>query len=135
MTRKAQITLCLFLSASLCITPITARQATAHPLTTSDYFSRSHYHAKREQLTRFLSRDDVTEMLISLGVDREEALQRVAHLTEADIQKLTGQLEALPAGGDGLSTVVSAVLLVFFVLLLTDILGLTKVFPFTRAIR
>lgn len=74
-------------------------------------------------------------MLISLGVDREEALQRVAHLTEADIQKLTGQLEALPAGGDGLSTVVSAVLLVFFVLLLTDILGLTKVFPFTRAIR
>lgn len=38
------------------------------------------------------------------------------------------QLEQLPAG----ASVVGALLVVFIVLLVTDILGLTNVFPFTR---
>ncbi len=36
-----------------------------------------------------------------------------------------------PAGGD----VLGVLLTIFIVLLVTDILGFTKVFPFTRAIR
>ena len=35
-----------------------------------------------------------------------------------------------PAGG-----IIGVILFVFFVLLVTDILGFTKVFPFTRSIR
>ena len=44
---------------------------------------------------------------------------------------MSQQLDNAPAGGD----ILGVVLTVFFVLLITDILGLTKVFPFTRSIR
>jgi len=37
-----------------------------------------------------------------------------------------------PAGTGALGTVVGAIVLIFLVLLVTDILGFTKVFPFTR---
>jgi hypothetical protein len=40
-------------------------------------------------------------------------------------------MDALPAGGD----VLGVVLAVFLILLVTDILGFTKVYPFTRPIR
>ncbi len=41
------------------------------------------------------------------------------------------QIENAPAG----SGIIGAIILVFLVLLLTDILGFTKVYPFTRSIR
>jgi hypothetical protein len=41
------------------------------------------------------------------------------------------QIDAAPAGGD----VVGVLFTIFIILLVTDILGLTKVFPFTRSMR
>jgi hypothetical protein len=40
-------------------------------------------------------------------------------------------MDALPAGGDALGVA----LIVFLVLLFTDIMGYTKIFPFTRSSR
>lgn len=78
-----------------------------------------------------LERPDVVAQLEKMGVNKTEAQARVAALTDAEAASLAGQVDTLPAGGD----VVGALLVVFFVLLVTDILGLTKVFPFTRAHR
>jgi len=78
-----------------------------------------------------LERPDVVAQLEKMGVSKTEAQARVAALTDAEAASLAGQVDTLPAGGD----VVGALLIVFFVLLVTDILGLTKVFPFTRAHR
>jgi len=44
---------------------------------------------------------------------------------------LADKLDSLPAGGD----VIGALVLVFVILLVTDILGYTKVFPFTRSVK
>ena len=52
-------------------------------------------------------------------------------LTDQEAQLLAGRIDKLPAAGD----VIGALLLVFILLLITDILGYTKVFPFTRPIR
>ena len=41
----------------------------------------------------------------------------------------------MPAGGDGIGALVGAAVLIFLVLLLTDILGFTHVFPFTKSIK
>ncbi|WP_367187996.1 PA2779 family protein, partial [Sulfuricurvum sp. RIFOXYD12_FULL_44_77] len=38
------------------------------------------------------------------------------------------------AGGDG-GSIIGAIVFIFIVLLITDILGLTKVFNFTRSVR
>ena len=85
----------------------------------------------RERVRSFLQREDVRAMLEQRGVDANVALARVDALTDSEVQTLSTQLDTLPAGGDVLGTVV----LVFFVLLATDILGFTKIFPFTRPVR
>lgn len=86
----------------------------------------------RAKLAAALARPDVVAQLEKMGVNPSDAQQRVASLTDAEAAKLAGQVDTLPAGGDG---ILGALLLIFFVLLVTDILGLTKVFPFTRSKR
>ena len=57
---------------------------------------------------------------------------RVAALTDAEAAELAARLDELPAGG---VSILGAILIVFLVLLLTDILGYTKVFPFTKPMK
>jgi hypothetical protein len=47
------------------------------------------------------------------------------------VANLAGRVDSMPAGGD----IVGVLLFVFVLQLVTDILGLTKVFPFTRSVR
>lgn len=84
----------------------------------------------REKIVSMLSRDDVQSQLVSRGIDPTQAKLRVASLTDDEASSLATQLDKAPAGG-----IIGAILLVFFVLLLTDILGFTKIFPFTRSVR
>ena len=78
-----------------------------------------------------LSRPALVEQMEKLGVDPAAARDRVAALTDDELAALDQRLDSLPAGGD----VLGALLFVFVLLLVTDILGLTKVFPFTRSHR
>jgi len=84
--------------------------------------------ADRERIHEILSRAEVQEQLIAQGVDLAEVEARVAALSPEEAHQMAEQLEQLPAG----ASVVGALLVVFIVLLVTDILGLTNVFPFTR---
>lgn len=84
----------------------------------------------REKIVSMLSRDEVQSELVARGIDPMEAKSRVAALTDDEAGSLATQLDKAPAGG-----IIGAILLVFFVLLLTDILGFTKIFPFTRSVR
>lgn len=88
--------------------------------------------SERDQVTTFLERGDVRARLQALGVDPEAARARVAALNDDEVASLAGRIEQLPAAG---ADIVGALLLVFIILLITDILGLTKVFPFTRSVR
>lgn len=115
-------------------TTILVHSAVALPVQSSDFVSSQIADDRRTELSAFLARQDVSSELAFLGVDTAEAQQRVATLTDAEVAELHAALPDLPAGADGLGTVVGAILLVFFVLLLTDILGLTKVYPFTRSV-
>lgn len=85
----------------------------------------------RAKLNDFLARDDVRRQLERLGVDPGAAQARADALTDQEIQRMSGNIDQLPAGGDILGVIV----FIFVLLLITDILGLTKVFPFTRSIR
>jgi hypothetical protein len=89
----------------------------------------------RSQLLGVLERVEVQNQLQAHGVSIEQAKARIAALTDAEAAQLAAQIDSLPAGGDPLGALISAVLIVFLVLLLTDILGFTKVFPFTKPIK
>lgn len=85
----------------------------------------------RARIITALSRTDVQTALIERGIDPAQARDRVASLTDEEANAMATQIESAPAG----SGIVGAIVLVFLVLLLTDILGFTKVYPFTRSIR
>lgn len=82
----------------------------------------------RERLRSALNRDDVQAQLIARGVDPAQVQARVDSLTDQEVQTLNGKLDQLPAGGDALGLLV----FIFIVLLITDILGFTNIFPFVK---
>lgn len=88
--------------------------------------------AQRAQVVSWLQRDDVSAQMTRLGVSPTQAVDRVAALSDEEVQRLAGKIDETPAGGNG---VVGAIVFIFIVLLVTDILGLTKIFPFTRSVR
>jgi hypothetical protein len=85
----------------------------------------------RSRLQAALERADVVAALQARGVDPDAARQRVARLTDAEADELAARIDSAPAGGDVLGTIV----FIFVLLLVTDILGFTRIFPFTRPIR
>lgn len=86
----------------------------------------------RAEVVAFLARDDVREQMVLLGIDPDEASVRAASMTDAEVMQVAGQLEQLPAGEGALGAILGAVVIIFVVLLVTDILGLTNIFPFVR---
>lgn len=90
---------------------------------------------KRSRVLAFLDREDVAREFDRLGVSPAEAKARVAAMSDADLLSLSDRIDQAPAGGDAIGAIISAAVLVFIVLLITDILGLTKVFSFTRPIK
>jgi hypothetical protein len=88
--------------------------------------------ADRAQVLEFLRRADVRERIVALGVDPNEAAARVAALSDAQVREIASQLDQLPAGQSAIAVIVGAILIIFLVLLVTDLLGLTNVFPFVN---
>jgi hypothetical protein len=86
----------------------------------------------RDYLNRILAREDVRASLVAQGIDPLEAKARVESLSDAEVVSLADQIEELPAGGSALGIIVGALLIVFIVLLITDILGYTDIFPFVK---
>jgi hypothetical protein len=90
--------------------------------------------SSHEKVNQFVGREDVAKTFEFMGVDPKMVEQRIALMSDDEILKISSEIDTLPAGGD-LGGIVGAVVFVFVVLLITDILGLTKVFGFTRSVR
>lgn len=84
----------------------------------------------RAKVAATFERADVQAELKKMGVSTDEARARVAAMSDAEAASVANKIDSLPAGGDG---IVGAIVFIFVLLLVTDILGLTKVFPFTRS--
>jgi len=86
----------------------------------------------RAKVAATFERADVQAELQKMGVSTDEARARVAAMSDAEAASVANKIDSLPAGGDG---IIGAIVFIFVLLLVTDILGLTKVFPFTKSMR
>lgn len=89
---------------------------------------------QRAHVLSFLDRPDVAAGLQERGVSADQARERVAALTDVEVAQLAHTLDTAPAGA-GAGGILGVIVFIFVLLLVTDILGLTKVFPFTRSVR
>lgn len=87
----------------------------------------------REKVNAFLAREDVRKALMAEGVAQDAVQARVQAMTDAEVAQLAGQVDRAPAGGD--LDPLGLLFTVFIILLITDIMGLTHVFPFTRSVK
>lgn len=120
-------TLSIVLIAAIFSLGLPMRPAQAALLGTEALLQQS---VDRQQLRDFLKRMDVRAEMEKLGVSADEALARVDSMTDLEVAQINSKLAQLPAGGDAIGGLISALLFIFIVLLITDIVGLTHVFPF-----
>ena len=72
----------------------------------------------------WLAQDKVRDQLVAMGVDPDDAGKRVAGMTGEELRTLHEKIEALPAGAG----VVAVIGIVFIVLLILELVGVTHVF-------
>lgn len=77
-----------------------------------------------DKVNALLAREDVRKQLVAMGVDPQAAQERVANLTDDELQLLEQRIDSLPAGGE----VLVIVGIVFVVLLILELLGVTNFF-------
>jgi hypothetical protein len=109
--------------------PVAAQPAASPSIVTTEEAIAGSVHQRVGEL---LARAEVREALAARGVAPAQVEARVAALTDAEARQLAEELDRLPAGA---SSVIGVLFAVFIILLITDILGLTKVFPFTRPVK
>lgn len=88
--------------------------------------------ADRAFVLETLQRGEVQSQLQAMGVDSQSAADRVAAMSDQEVSRLAGKIENLPAGG---VSWLGVLLVVVLVLVVTDILGYTDIFPFVDAQR
>jgi hypothetical protein len=87
----------------------------------------------RDHLKTLISRNEIKKSLIFKGIDPDEAKARVDSLSDSEAIAVADKIKQLPAGGDAVGAIIGAALIVFLVLLVTDILGYTDIFPFVKS--
>ncbi len=117
------------------VTSLPINFAQAAMVTTDQVVAQSELAGDRERVVRFMAREDVRQQLKALGIDPDEAAQRANTLSDDEVRQIAGKLDELPAGQSAVGVIVGAILIVFLVLLITDLLGLTDVFPFVKSQR
>jgi hypothetical protein len=123
----------LFLAVFIFLISGPCQSAMAAMIGTESVVNTERAQNSREYLKSLLAREDVRNALVSQGIDPVEAKNRLDSLTDEEATRVADQLQALPAGGDGFFTVLLIlVLIVFLVLLATDIAGYTDIFPFVK---
>ncbi len=120
------------LVVSLCTLGVPIPPAQAELVATDRVEATRQAQLSRELLGSFFDRADVRAALERHGVSADDAKARVDALSDDEVEQVAARFDSLPAAGSGLETALVIGFLVFLTLLITDILGFTKVFSFTR---
>lgn len=102
--------------------------ARAAMVTTDQIVSAQQSQQDRAKVHALLAREDVKQALSARGVSTTDIQARVEAMTDQEVHALSSKLDQLPAGGDALGLLV----FIFLVLLITDLMGLTDIFPFVK---
>ena len=127
--KVSKLVLSFVLSLSLFTQVLSAQVAS-----TDAILGQSAVASSKEKLVQIISREDVAKRFQELGVDSKAIEARIASMTDEEASKVAHQIDTLPAGADAGGSIIGAIIFIFIVLLITDILGVTKVFNFTKPI-
>ncbi|MDX2446772.1 MAG: PA2779 family protein [Desulfobacterales bacterium] len=121
----------IFLVTLMLTLSLPYQSALAALVGTEDLMGSQKATEARAYISSVLAREDIQTALIIRGIDPIEAQARVGTLTDQEAIQFADTMEQLPAGGL-IGYLVGLTVFVFLVLLVTDILGYTDIFPFVK---
>ena len=127
--------ICRLLIVSLMALYLPMRSASAAMIGTESAIDQTVVAQNRDKVEAFMNRTDVREQFLKMGLSASDAQSRVASMTDQEINKVAGKIDALPAGASTVGTILIVGLVIFIVLVITDILGWTKIFPWSIGTR
>lgn len=129
ISRPARPGIAALLFASFLFATIIAPAAQAQMVCTDALLRAQQMQQERAAVATALARSDIRAALLKYGVEPAQVQARVDSLSADEVHTLAHDIEQLPAAGDD---PLGILLFVFVLLLITDILGLTHVFPFVN---
>ena len=119
---------------AMLITYLPVGAARADLVTTGQVVEQNAAAGARERLAAVFLRDDVRRQMAALGVDPDEAMARIASLSDQEVQEIAGRIDELPAGQGFLAGVLIIAGAVLIALVILDLVGVTDVFTFINPI-
>ena len=107
--------ICQFLAVAMMMAPFQTGQAAM--IGTDQVHSAaasSQANAERATVLNFMSRSQTISEFEAMGVDADTARQRVAAMSDAEVSQLAGQINAMPAGADGLVVLILVVFIIWY---------------------
>lgn len=123
-------TLKYMMCGALAVSMFTSQAAWAGYVPSNQAMQTEQVQQQRADIISLMDRSDVRAALVDQGVSPEEAKARIAMLSPSQLEELQTQIDTIPAGEGAVGAIVGALLIVFFVLLFTDLLGETDAYDF-----
>lgn len=110
MTSAFKKMICRFMAIALITLPFQTGQASM--ISTDQVNTAATVQLDRNLVSSYLSRAETVNEFQILGLNAQDARDRVEAMTDDEVSTLAGKISAVPAGGDGL---VVLILVVFFI--------------------
>lgn len=118
------------LAAVIILTSAPIGPAVAGIVTTDQLVDLQMDAMNRDRITDFLTREDVRRQMTDLGVDPADTGLRVAALSDAEAHAVAAKIDSAPAGQGTVGALLLTAVVVFLVFVVTDVTGVTDIFPF-----
>ncbi len=116
MKLLVRMMLCLMISFSLVEIPVMKGQAHAGMITTTEALDLMNRAESEKKVSDFLGRNEVKDQLIKLGINPQDAQRRIAGLSDAEVKKLSSDIDKSMVGGSigGLLVLVLVIILIIY---------------------
>ena len=130
--RQMRKSIVIFVIVAFSTFSIISAPVHAAMVNTAEVLKQNQHNLAKNRINVFMDRSDVRKQLATWGVNNEDAAAMVESLSDQEIEKLAARIDQLPAGGSAVGIIVGTGFVIFLVLLATDILGYTEIFPFVK---
>ena len=118
LSRKMRSALASVMAAVMFVASMPFGVVRAEMVSTDRIIERMDVDARRAEIAAFLARQDVKDQISALGVAPDEAAERVASMSDAEVLQIAQKIDSLPAGQAGGISLVVVLLLVIIIILI-----------------
>lgn len=131
MHRMLSRFLAVALAALTLLTSLQISVAQAAVVSTGSLIQQQNLQYDRARLAALMQQEQATKALLALGVDPARVQERIQSMTAEELRAFNEQVARMEAGG----SVLGVAILVFVILVVLDLLGVTDVFPTIHPVR